>query len=1110
MYAEVPPVSRHRLGGKPFRAALVAALAFAIGAFSPIVAPANANGGDETFTISGNVIGPSGPVVGIGVEVAGFENPLRAVTSADGAISFTVTAIETPWLITVGYDQNLETFPFYQWQKSFNSLGGDVTLGNIELTPAGPLYTLTLTISDAESPNTPHSFEGSVEITADAPEPRDGVSEFLRWIKDFSPGEDISPVDFVPGNVQILAQSTDSNENGFSTRGLRLNLSENTTRNIRLRASVPEPTGIEKLNVTITAVDGVLGQCAEVTLRGPVTRNGFEGDPVDCFGSGPSSDAVFTKAGDTYTYRFEDLPAGVYSVRFGDRKADLGTYSTLTPRESRVIVEALRNAENEVLANEHNVDIRVFNIEKTRAVTGTFVVDGVAPGNVFDGLEVAIEPQNSGLPIDDQFAEIEPDGSFEMSGLPYGRYVLYLNNFDGPPWFRFIDDVEFVLNENDPAVVTLTLPPLQIEPLNSGRSLQLTIQDRVSHRPIDGLEVRISHRDSYFTQSATTMRQSDGRVYALFTNLPSGEFFVTTDDDRTFLPNPTVVSGDSGQVRVRADQFTLNASVTGLLVDPFGSPIAGSISVLQQGREGVDLLPGSAMADSDGEFEGQNWPSGIPLIVEFTPLLGAIDVAPLRITVEPLTPNVVTDLGEITLPFGTAIQGILDGLNPLARYSVEVFTPTNIYIRDEGVDADGYFRIENLPLGPVKLGIRENDETVGGTRNSRPLYISNENGSYEATNTFAGLPTILLTRAELDLGIIDMSSALGEPVRSVTGQVRVQVGAQDSNETIPLPRGRGIRLELLEESGGELVPTFYNTVATPDVTGLDNGGTFVLPSVPPGEYVLRFRDATRSDNRGFETLDVQIVVPVIEEGTPQGEWSIDLGRIAITAIIPVGDIIPVTLNNVDSVSDFEDFVSIDGQPAAGQLVTLEVGEDMAGEWVLVVANSDPEVISDGWVRVGADGKVSATIPATLPTNISHRLAIQDADLALTGWTRLNLGSGTTPQTGTSGSTKKRSSIALSEAEELAFSSPFVPRQPSGSAPATKETDGVTASPEMENPYGSESTEEVAPEPDSYTPGAIARDESGGSSIMWLWIAGGAFALILLVTVVMLARRASAL
>lgn len=74
----------------------------------------------------------------------------------------------------------------------------------------------------------------------------------------------------------------------------------------------------------------------------------------------------------------------------------------------------------------------------------------------------------------------------------------------------------------------------------------------------------------------------------------------------------------------------------------------------------------------------------------------------------------------------------------------------------------------------------------------------------------------------------------------------------------------------------------------------------------------------------------------------------------------------------------------DETPAAGQVITIQVGAERAGEWVAAWLFSEPVLLNGDWTQVAADGTVAVTIPADTPAG-AHRLAVFAADGTLIGW-----------------------------------------------------------------------------------------------------------------------------
>lgn len=88
-------------------------------------------------------------------------------------------------------------------------------------------------------------------------------------------------------------------------------------------------------------------------------------------------------------------------------------------------------------------------------------------------------------------------------------------------------------------------------------------------------------------------------------------------------------------------------------------------------------------------------------------------------------------------------------------------------------------------------------------------------------------------------------------------------------------------------------------------------------------------------------------------------------------------------------------------PQAGQVVTVEVGAERAGEWVAAWLFSEPVLLNGDWTQVAADGTIAVTIPADTEPG-AHRLAVFDAEGAVIGWQQLQISAADAAGGGASG------------------------------------------------------------------------------------------------------------
>jgi 5'-nucleotidase len=70
-------------------------------------------------------------------------------------------------------------------------------------------------------------------------------------------------------------------------------------------------------------------------------------------------------------------------------------------------------------------------------------------------------------------------------------------------------------------------------------------------------------------------------------------------------------------------------------------------------------------------------------------------------------------------------------------------------------------------------------------------------------------------------------------------------------------------------------------------------------------------------------------------------------------------------------------------------VVITMDKTLAGTWVSVWLHSTPLNLGGGWLQVADDGTVRVTLPADVPLG-AHRLAVQDADGGVIGWTGITI------------------------------------------------------------------------------------------------------------------------
>jgi hypothetical protein len=218
----------------------------------------------------------------------------------------------------------------------------------------------------------------------------------------------------------------------------------------------------------------------------------------------------------------------------------------------------------------------------------------------------------------------------------------------------------------------------------------------------------------------------------------------------------------------------------------------------------------------------------------------------------------------------------------------------------------------------------------------------------------------------------------------------------------------------------------------------------------------------------------------------------DLGTI-VAQVAPPGstlqavDLAFLLQNGVD-ISLYEDLISASDQLESGGDVTIEVGDDLAGQYVNVSANSTPQVVGETWQQVAADGTVTVTLPPDLVG--SHKLVVADTTGQLVGWTAVEIAQGTSTGGSTGGTSSGGSSTASKPAGKVATTSEATP------VPTTTATASPTPTPVATE--GPEATPSTEPQTASGAPGG-----DGG----WIiWVVGGGLVVLVGAAAVLIFRR----
>jgi len=434
-------------------------------------------------------------------------------------------------------------------------------------------------------------------------------------------------------------------------------------------------------------------------------------------------------------------------------------------------------------------------------------------GNPVAGATVVMVESDEYRDVPNAQATSAADGTFEVTGLPFGRYRTRAVA-EG-----YLDSVkEEVIAPTTDLVLTLTPRPM----------IRGTVVDAEGRVPVTQGTLRL--RRVHSAESPTIPHQDvhpfqDGKgAFAIPAVDPQGTWVVEADA-AGYAPTqsaPFLASKVQGVDDVVV-ALTRGGGIRGRLVDPEGKAVRGGLATSRDATWSDDPLTramgGSlpsdatvvdARADADGVFELQNLHPSTYQVVVSGP--GLFQKQVTGIVVEE---GGLVDLGDVALEKAAALQGVLYDVNtsPISR-GIVFLSPTGqatkapmLRTRSLG---DGSFRFRDVIPGTYVLSGKPPTPT------SDPTMIWPNPG---------GEQVVLVSGAqeERDVRLMDWTKpappAPKPPTGNVSGKVLDAEGVGVVGAALELvPRAQGFSPTQLSKSGRE--------------------GEFVFLSVLPGEYSL--------------------------------------------------------------------------------------------------------------------------------------------------------------------------------------------------------------------------------------------------------------------------------
>jgi hypothetical protein len=724
-------------------------------------------------------------------------------------------------------------------------------------------------------------------------------------------------------------------------------------------------------------------------------------------------------------------------------------------------------------------------------VSGTIVDDRLdAP---VQGVNVSLSPF-TGVKAPYGNTYTAADGSFSFGDLPDGQYGLsyYVWSLTPPAgtlgYTQTTAYLEVVIDDGEVVGGPLELAVTSVLPGDG--VVQGRVRDAETYLPIAGVEVEVRFPGMGF-ETLTTETDATGRFQQ--GTLPDGDYYLTLSADGYLDGYGTVSVVDGGTTSVVMPLQPASGSTVGFDEGTL------TVTVFDLDDEIVDDAYVSVW--SEGSSQGWNGYTDAEGIVEFTGItegtwgISAQASKPGGGPRSFVVPQVVISAGnpheDIELKEGrpATIAGHVDlrdfGPGPLY---VIAYTPSGLFWNQTLVADDGSYQLDNMQAGGYQVVLHSGNavngdayvEESGERREIDPMRVWWAGDVDDQSSDPADAATIELeedeTRANIDF------------VAVPGGTVRARVALADGSGSAALPAYRCVTLTAYRLVGSSWIE---------EPAGSDWAcGTepLVARGLPDGDYRFELKD-DHTGSTAWSTVynggatSFGAATPVEVEG---GE-TVDLGTLVVR--FPEPDDASLEALDLDflegsglDLTAYEDQVSTDDDLEEGGDATVQVGSDLAGQWVNVSLNSTPIVVGDSWQQVAADGSVTVVIPDGVAG--SHRLAVGDSAGRLIGWTSVEIAEGATAEAPTGGSTTGPAKPTKSAAKPAGSSSAVVvtpPPEPTAS-PTPIATDEPETSPSAD------------PEP-------TASDDAPASDSGWiLWVVGGGLVVLVGAAAVLIFRR----
>ncbi|MDR7188904.1 MULTISPECIES: carboxypeptidase-like regulatory domain-containing protein [Microbacterium] len=486
-------------------------------------------------------------------------------------------------------------------------------------------------------------------------------------------------------------------------------------------------------------------------------------------------------------------------------------------------------------------------------------------------------------------------GAYRLAGLRTGSYLLEFAPallsaaFAGEWW----DDAASRSQATSVAVTAGTEHTGYDAVLGLAGSVAGTVTDS-DGTPASGVGVSVYHAEAWgageWAGSATTdetgayavlgLAAGDYKVAFWSSGSLLGEWF----DDAPYADTARTVSVGSGATATADAELTIGATVTGVVTDEAGAPVADVAVWARPVNIGGPNYASGVSTSSDGSFTLTGLTPG-DYRVQFMTDNASVNVVgewwndartEAAATVLSLAPGEVATDVSARLAVGASITGVLrDGEGaPSADAQVTLYDSEGQWLRDGRAGADGSYELRGLEAGTYRVGFTT--ETGGGAAlkewwHNAPDVASADDIVVGTAATISGIDAVLSLDDESVLETFSatlsgvVTDALGNPLEGVSVVIDAgswgdgaRTDADGRWTSLGLPAD-SYRVSFSTEIDGALISEWWDDVA-------DRGSATVI------------RIANGEQRTGIDAVLGSAVLPVLESSIPKITGPLRVGK----------------------------------------------------------------------------------------------------------------------------------------------------------------------------------------------------------------------------------------